>query len=116
MATFEIYEDKAGEFRWRIRSGGDIMADSGEGYVSRDGARQAVFRVKEYVPDADVLDMGNAAFEVYQDRRGGWRWRLRHRNGNILGDSGESYSSRTAVHDAIESIKENSPDAETEEL
>lgn len=115
MATFEIYEDKAGEYRWRLRSGGDIMGDSGEGYVTRDGARQAVERVKHYIPDADVLDIGNAAFEVYQDRRGGWRWRLRHRNGNIIGDSGEAYSSRSAVHDAIKSIKKNAPEAEAGE-
>lgn len=31
--SFEIYLDRAGEFRWRLRAGGgNIVADSGEGY------------------------------------------------------------------------------------
>jgi hypothetical protein len=35
-ARFEIYEDQAGEYRWRLRRrNGDILADSGEGYGGR---------------------------------------------------------------------------------
>ncbi len=114
--TFEIFEDNAGEWRWRlVSSNGEIIADSGEGYASKSGAREATHRIKEYAPDADVLDVGYAAFEVYEDNAGEWRWRLRHRNGNILGDSGEGYSSRSAAHDAIESIKRNAAGADTEE-
>ncbi|MFB6301057.1 MAG: HVO_2922 family protein [Halobacteriales archaeon] len=115
MATFEIYEDAAGEYRWRMKSGSDIIADSGEGYSSRDGARAAVRRIKNYAPDADTLDMGFAAFELYEDKRGEFRWRLRHRNGNILADSGEGYSSKSGAREAIASVKENSPEADTEE-
>ncbi|QGX96679.1 DUF1508 domain-containing protein [Haloplanus rallus] len=44
-----------------------------------------------------------------------WRWRLRHRNGNVLADGGEGYASRSGVHDAIEGVKRNAPGAETEE-
>jgi len=114
--TFEIYEDNAGEWRWRlVASNGEIIGDSGEGYASKSGARDAVERVQSYAPDADVLDVGYAAFEVYEDSAGEWRWRLRHRNGNILSDGGEGYSSRSAVHDAIESVKRNAPGAETED-
>lgn len=40
--------------------------------------------------------------EVYQDRRGGWRWRLRARNGNIVADSGESY---TRAHGATRAFR-----------
>ena len=29
-------------------------------------------------------------FEVYQDKKGEWRWRLKHANGNILATSSES--------------------------
>lgn len=115
MASFEVYEDSGGEYRWRIRSAGDIIADSGEGYASRDGARQAVNRIKAYVPDADVVDVGNAAFEVFMDRGGQWRWRLRHRNGNILADSGEGYSSRSAAREGLQSVKKNAPDADVDE-
>ena len=115
MAQFEIYEDSAGEYRWRLQSGSDIIGDSGEGYASLNGARAAVNRIKAYAPDADVLDMGFAAFEVYEDRRGEWRWRLRHRNGNILADSGEGYSSRSACREGLESVQRNAPDADVED-
>jgi len=30
-------------------------------------------------------------FEVYQDKAGEWRWRLKSRNGRIVGDSSEGY-------------------------
>jgi uncharacterized protein YegP (UPF0339 family) len=30
-----VYEDKAGEWRWSKKSGGDIVADSGEGYKQK---------------------------------------------------------------------------------
>lgn len=29
--------------------------------------------------------------EFYKDRKGEMRWRIRHRNGNIIADSGEGY-------------------------
>lgn len=34
-------------------------------------------------------------FEVYQDKRGEWRWRRKASNGNIVGASSEGYKKRT---------------------
>ncbi|MGB9965853.1 DUF1508 domain-containing protein [Halobacterium hubeiense] len=114
-AEFDVYEDDAGEYRWRLRAAnGNLVADSGEGYTRRGEAEDAVERVREYAPDADALDVGSAAFEVYEDAGGDWRWRLRHRNGEIVATSGEGYSSRSAVHDAVERVKENAPGADVE--
>ncbi|WP_247728492.1 DUF1508 domain-containing protein [Halovivax limisalsi] len=111
--TFDVYEDDAGEYRWRLRGGNDqIVADSGEGYTARDDATEAVDRVRQYAPDANVLDIGLATFEIYEDKSGQHRWRLRHRNGNILMDSGEGYGDRSAARDGIESVKRNAPTAE----
>lgn len=53
-----------------------------------------------------------ATFEVYQDRADEWRWRLVHRNGNIIADSGEGYSSRQNAEKGVESVKRNAPDAD----
>ena len=115
-ATFELYEDNRDEWRWRLRhDNGNIIADSGEGYSSRSAAREAIERMQEYAPDADVLDIERAAFEVYEDSGGEWRWRLRHRNGNILADSGEGYSSRSAAENGIDSVKTNAPGADDPE-
>jgi len=115
-ATFELYEDAGGEWRWRLRhQNGNVIADSGEGYASKSGARDAIERAREYGPEADVLDAHPAAFEVYEDAGGEWRWRLRHRNGNIMADSGEGYGSRPAAAEAIRSVKRDAPGAEAEE-
>jgi len=115
-ATFELYEDNRGEYRWRLRhDNGNIIADSGEGYADKRGAREAIERVQGYAPEAHALDVERAAFEIYEDNAEEHRWRLRHRNGNILADSGEGYSSRSACEDAINSVKNNAPGADESE-
>ena len=111
-AEFEVYEDNAGEYRWRLtHQNGNIIADCGEGYASESGAKDAVERTTEYAPEAHVLNVGSAAFEIYEDTEGKWRWRLRHRNGQILADSGQGYASRGGAEDGINSVKQNAPNA-----
>ncbi|MFT4945921.1 MAG: hypothetical protein ACI8TL_000149 [Natronomonas sp.] len=111
-AEFEVYEDNAGEYRWRLcHDNGNIIADGGEGYASESGAEDAVERMTEYAPEAHVLDVGSAAFEIYEDAGEEWRWRLRHRNGRILADSGEGYASRSGAEAGINSVKRNAPNA-----
>lgn len=42
------------------------------------------------------------AFEIYQDKLGGWRWRVKATNGEKLANSGEGYARRIdAVHGAL---------------
>ena len=55
-----------------------------------------------------------ATFELYEDAEGQYRWRLRHRNGNIIADGGEGYASRQKARQGIRSVKENAPDADVE--
>ena len=109
--SFDVYEDRGGEWRWRLLAGGEIVADSGEGYADKSGVHKAVSRVKKYAPEADILAIDPASFEVYEDRGGEWRWRLRHLNGNIIADSGEGYSSRSAARNGVDSVKRNAPGA-----
>ncbi|MFC7058010.1 YegP family protein [Halovenus salina] len=114
-AEFETYEDNGGDYRWRlVHNNGNIIADGGEGYASKSGAEDAVVRVREYAPESHVLDVGSAAFEVYEDAAGEWRWQLRHRNGNLMANSGEGYASRTGAEDGIHSVKHNGPNADVE--
>ena len=57
--TFEVYEDSAGEWRWRLVAvNGNIIADSGEGYNSKQGATRGIDSVRRAAPEAavDVLD------------------------------------------------------------
>ncbi len=106
-----VYEDDGGEYRWRLVGGdGRVKADS-DGYESRDGAEAAVNRVREFMPNADLIDIGQTAFEVYEDDGGEYRWRLRHRNGNVLADGREGYADRSGTLQGIESVKQNAPGA-----
>jgi len=57
-----------------------------------------------------------AKYELYQDKQGEYRWRLRHQNGNIIADSAEGYSSKAAALNGIESVKKNVGDAEIKEI
>ncbi len=53
-----------------------------------------------------------ARFELYKDKSGEWRWRLKHQNGNIIADSGEGYSTKQNAKNGIYSVKENAKNAE----
>ncbi|MBS3960261.1 MAG: DUF1508 domain-containing protein [Sandarakinorhabdus sp.] len=44
-------------------------------------------------------------FELYKDKVGEHRWRLRHSNGNVLATSSEGYSSKAAAMKCIENVK-----------
>ena len=47
---FHIYQDKRGEWRWRLKArNGRIVADSGEGYVRQGNAVRAVQTVLDGV-------------------------------------------------------------------
>jgi uncharacterized protein YegP (UPF0339 family) len=57
-----------------------------------------------------------ATFELYEDREGKYRWRLRHDNGNIIADSGEGYASKQKAKQGIESVRKNAGDADVEQF
>jgi uncharacterized protein YegP (UPF0339 family) len=44
-------------------------------------------------------------FELYRDHAGQWRWRLRHRNGNVIADSAEAYEHRSDAEHGIMLVK-----------
>jgi uncharacterized protein len=56
-----------------------------------------------------------AAFELYKDSKGEYRWRLKHSNGQTIATGGEGYSSRASAVAGIESVKKNAADAEIKE-
>ncbi|MFC3957488.1 HVO_2922 family protein [Halovivax cerinus] len=58
----------------------------------------------------------SATFEVFRDRADEWRWRLVARNGRIIADSGEGYTSKQGAERGIESVKRSAADATVEYL
>jgi len=44
---FHVYKDTAGEWRWRLKAAkGKIIADSGEGYKSKQSCKEGIELVK----------------------------------------------------------------------
>lgn len=57
-ATFEVYKDKAGEFRWRLKaSNGQNIASSGEGYSEKRGCLAGIESVKRNAPGAKIEEI-----------------------------------------------------------
>ena len=57
MAKFQIFMDRAGEYRWRLRdNNNEIIADSAEGYKRKADCEHGIDLVKELAPTAEVED------------------------------------------------------------
>jgi uncharacterized protein YegP (UPF0339 family) len=57
---FEVYQDSAKEFRWRLKAGnGETLATAGQGYKAKADCMNGVDRLKT---EADKL-----SFEVYEN-------------------------------------------------
>lgn len=56
-----------------------------------------------------------AKFEVYKDKAGEFRFRLKATNGQTIA-TGEAYTTKAACLNGIESVKKNAPDAEIVEV
>ena len=54
-------------------------------------------------------------FELYIDKASEWRWRLWHRNGNIIADSGQGYSNKSDALNGIDLVKSTSAGTPVEE-
>lgn len=60
MSAFFIKEDARGEYRWHLRDNNhEIIAVSGEGYVTEYGAKRAVDNVKAEAANAQIISMVN---------------------------------------------------------
>ncbi|MBQ5607753.1 MAG: DUF1508 domain-containing protein [Oscillospiraceae bacterium] len=64
--------------------------------------------------EAGYRTLTHPKFELYEDRGGGFRFRLKARNGEIIGVS-EGYTSKASCLSVIESVKKNAAEAEIAE-
>jgi uncharacterized protein YegP (UPF0339 family) len=56
-----------------------------------------------------------AKFQIFKDKRGGFRWRLRADNNEVIADSAEGYKSKASCKNGIELVKKLAPGAEVED-
>ena len=52
-----------------------------------------------------------ASFDVYKDKGGEFRWRLRTTNTQVIATCGQGFSSKQACTSSIDSVKKNAADA-----
>jgi len=58
LARFELFRDRADEWRWRLRhQNGNIVATSGEGYTRKHNARKGLRSVVKNAPAAPVTEV-----------------------------------------------------------
>jgi large subunit ribosomal protein L21 len=121
---FEVFEDKAGKWRWRLRaSNGELVAVSEEGFASKAGVVKTLDVVRRNVAEAedhaeaqtaeDGSEVkGGKGFEIYEDHAGKWRWRLRASNGELVAVSEQGFASKSGVVKALDVVRRNTAAAE----
>lgn len=105
--TFEIYKDKSGEFRFRLKSSNGQNVLASEGYSSKSGAQNGIRSVQENCTDP-------ARFEK-SDASGGYRFNLTAKNRQVIGQS-QSYTSAASRDKGIEAVARAAQGAETVDL
>lgn len=62
---FEVWTDKAGEYRFRLKAAnGEIIATS-EGYKSKDSCMNGIESVKTNAPDAEIVEISETTTTTY---------------------------------------------------
>ena len=119
MGKFVIKTTKAG-FRFNLlATNGQVIATS-ETYSTEDACRSGIESVRVSclgpIEDQTVENFEvktHPKFEVYQDKAGEFRFRLKARNGQIVA-VGEGYKQLPSCLNGVDSIKRNAPEATVE--
>ena len=121
MSRFLIREVPSGIKFDLTAANGQVIATS-EVYAAKSVCLKGVESVRKNAPLAKLEDqtredfrkVTNPKFELYRDKAGAFRFRLKARNGEIIATS-ESYTSRAACENGMESVRKNAPEAEIAE-
>ena len=117
-AKFEIKAAKNGEYVFNLyATNGQIIATGGETYASVDGCKTGIESVRKncavHVEDQTVAGceaLAHPKYELYKDKGGEFRFRLKASNGEIIAVSG-GYKAKTSAKNGIASIGRNAPEA-----
>ena len=117
MGKFVISNTKTG-IKFNLKAtNGEIIATS-EVYNSEASCRKGIASVAKNAPIANIEDQTvenfekqkHPKFEVYADKAGEFRFRLKATNGQIIA-VGEGYKAKASCLNGIESVKKNAPEA-----
>ncbi|NYT85158.1 YegP family protein [Pollutimonas harenae] len=100
---FEIYKDKAGEFRFRLNASNGQSILSSEGYKTKASCLNGVESVKKNATN-------DAMFESKQSQSGKYMFNLKATNGQVIGTS-QLYEAEASRNNGILSVKNHAPGA-----
>ena len=117
MGKFVIRETKTG-IKFDLKAGNGEVIATYEVYTSEKACRNGIASVQKNAPVAAVENQtveGYAVekhpkFEIYTDKAGEFRFRLKATNGQIIAVS-EGYKAMASCMNGIESVKKNAVDA-----
>ena len=118
MGKFVIRETNTG-IKFDLKAGnGEVIATS-EVYTTEAACRNGIESVMKNAPVAAVEDQTvegyaeekHPKFEVYEDKGGEYRFRLKATNGQVIAVS-EGYTAKAGCLNGVESVKKNAPEAE----
>ena len=118
MGKFVIKKTNTG-VKFDLKAGnGEVIATS-EVYESEAACKNGVASVAKNAPVAAVEDQTvegfetakHPKFEVYEDKAGEFRFRLKATNGQVIAVS-EGYKAKASCLNGVESVKKNAPEAE----
>ena len=121
MGKFVIRKTNTG-IKFDLKAGnGEVIATS-EVYASEESCRNGIASVQKNAPAAAVENQTlegyetekHPKFEVYTDKAGEFRFRLKATNGQVIAVS-EGYKALAGCLNGIESVKKNAPEAEITE-
>ena len=122
MGTFEIKKSGDGQM-FNLKAGNGEVIGTSEVYNSRQSLDNGIASVQKNAPEAPVEDQTVEnfeaktcpKFEVFADKAGKFRFRLKARNGEIILAS-QGYASTASCLAGIESVKKNAADSKTTEV
>ena len=117
MGKFLVKESKAGLRFNLVANNGEVIAAS-QVYKSASGCKNGIASVAKNAPVAVIEDQTvegfkvekHPKFEVYADKAGEFRFRLKATNGQIIAVS-EGYKAMKSCLNGIASVKKNAADA-----
>ena len=117
MGKFVIKATKTG-FTFSLNaSNGETIGVGGEVYSSKASCRNGIESVKKNAVIAEVEDqtagesVKHPRFEIYTDKAGEFRFRLKASNGEPILAS-EGYKAKASCKNGIESVRKNAPEAQ----
>ena len=122
MGTFEVKKSGDGLMFNRKAGNGEVIGTS-EVYNSRASLENGIASVKKNAPEAPVENQTVEnfeqktcpKFEVFTDKAGKARFRLKARNGEVILAS-QGYASSQSCLAGVESVKKNAAEADIDEI